>query len=374
MVVGNEPEPKRKTLAERAGEPRSIAAPTSRPVVKGTSLMNAARNTSFSSSVYSHTRTPSVSSRSTSNGSFSSSVGPGNRPKSAYGSRPQTSMAFAQSTTTRPTSLAMPRPATAMENHESEEDLPAQGKRKGMLPLLPIPSSFQSLQGSSTLQPRKLRAPHSMHSLRSLRSVDNMRDVSVSTAMSMLRIDEQLNPWIENQAISPTKTPTTPPLCHKPSIPASLRNLRTESAESALALSQALGDSLVAPNTPSQIPVLCKMEAPLATIATPSKTPKPSPQKISYLTKDSNIPAFTAWDVHGRLEDMEAMYSELKDKFSGTNIERNGLEEAVGLFKTRSKLCSVTYWEGSKLTLNQLPSSNSSGLNSRRQTGLCRLT
>jgi len=39
----NEPEPKRKTLAERAGEPRSIVAPTpsSRPVVKGTSLVGA---------------------------------------------------------------------------------------------------------------------------------------------------------------------------------------------------------------------------------------------------------------------------------------------------------------------------------------------
>jgi hypothetical protein len=38
---------------------------------------------------------------------------------------------------------------------------------------------------------------------------------------------------------------------------------------------------------------------------------------------------------------MEAMYSELKDKFSGTNMERNGLEEAVGLFKARSKLYCV---------------------------------
>lgn len=39
----NEPEPKRKTLAERAGEVRSIAAPTpsARPAVKGTSLVGA---------------------------------------------------------------------------------------------------------------------------------------------------------------------------------------------------------------------------------------------------------------------------------------------------------------------------------------------
>ena len=179
-----------------------------------------------------------------------------------------------------------------------------------------------------------------MHSLRSLSLVDNMRDVSVSTAMSMLRIDEeQRSP--EHQAISTTtKQPTSPSLRQKPSISTGSRNLRTDSAESALVLFQAPGDSLVAPKTPSQIPVLCKADAPPATPATPCKTPKTSPQKIPYLTKDSNIPAFIAWDVRGRLEDMEAMYSELKDKFSGTNIERNGLEEAVGLFKARSKpLC-----------------------------------
>jgi kinesin family protein C1 len=239
----------------------------------------------------------------------------------------------------------MPRPATSMESHSSEEDLPAQGKRKGMLPLPSISSSFQSSNGYSTLQLKKLRAPHSMHSLRSLHSTDNMRDVSVSTAMSMLRIDEEKRrASTEHQAISTTMKPLrTPSLRNKPSITTGLRNLRIDSTESALVLFQAPGDSLVAPKTPSQIPVLCKAEALPATPATPCKTPKTSPHKIPYLTKDSNIPAFTAWDVRGRLEDMEAMYSELKDKFSGTNIERNGLEEAVGLFKARSKLYSVLY-------------------------------
>ena len=277
-----------------------------------------------------------------SNGSFSSSVGPGNRPKSAYGSRPQTSMAFAKSTTTRPTSMVPPRPATAMENQSSDEDLPAQGKRQGMLPFPSLPSSFQSSRGWSTLQSRKLRAPKSMQPLESLRSLKSMRDVSVSTALSMLRIDEELpGPWKEHQAISTTMPPTSSKSCHKPSISTGVRNLRIDCAESALVLFQAPGDSLVAPKTPSQIPVLSKPETHPATPATPSKSVKISPQKTPYLTKDSNIPAFTAWDVRGRLEDMEAMYSELKDKFSGTNMERNGLEEAVALFKARSKPYSI---------------------------------
>lgn len=374
FFADNEPEPKRKTLAERAGEHRSIPAPISRPVVKGTSLAGVARNTSFSSSVSSHSRTPSVSSRNTSNGSFTSSVGPGIRPKSAYGSRPQTSMAFAQSTSTRPTSSAMARPATSMESHSEEEDLPSQGKRKGMPPHPELSSSFQSSsQGYSTLQPKKLRASKSIHTVRSPRSVGNMRDASVSTAMRMLYIgEEQPNPYKEHQAISPAmKPPTNSSLRHKPSISTGLRNLRIDSAESALVLFQECGDCSAAPKTPSQIPVPCKTLAPPATPVTPCKTPRTSPPKPQYLTKGSNIESFSAWDVRGRLEDMEAMYSELKEKFSGTNIERNGLEEAVGLFKARSRF-SLFNLPQRKLTETQLPNSNSSGPNSSPRIRLYR--
>ena len=44
ICADNEPEPKRKTLAQRAGEPNSIAAVSvsSRPTVKGTTLVGAA--------------------------------------------------------------------------------------------------------------------------------------------------------------------------------------------------------------------------------------------------------------------------------------------------------------------------------------------
>ena len=126
-----------------------------------------------------------------------------------------------------------------------------------------------------------------------------------------------------------------------PSFSTSLRDLRIDSGESALVLFQAPGDSLVAPKTPSQIPVLSKVEASNLSPVTPRKNPLLSPNKTPYLSKDSNITAFTAWDVRGRLEDMEAMYSELKDTLSGTSMERNGLEEAVAVYKARSKSSSI---------------------------------
>jgi hypothetical protein len=98
------------------------------------------RNPSFSSSV-SSSRTPSVSSRHTSNGSFSSSVGPGGRP--------QTSMSFNQSTSRRPASAApKSRPATAMDNHYNDP---------GMRPLNSFTSSFPYIQEKSGLQSKKSR-------------------------------------------------------------------------------------------------------------------------------------------------------------------------------------------------------------------------
>lgn len=90
--------------------------------------------------------------------------------------------------------------------------------------------------------------------------------------------------------------------------------------------------SLVAPRTPSRIPVPSKC---YAVDTTPCRKSKRSPERALYLTRDSNRDSYLAWDVRGRLEDMEAMYADMKDKMAGTNVERNGLEEALSLYKAR---------------------------------------
>ncbi|SLM37617.1 kinesin-like protein klpa [Lasallia pustulata] len=108
---------KRKTLAERAGEPPrpAPAPPSSRPVsaaVKATAIAGVSRNASFSSSVSS--RAPSVSSRNVSNSSFASSVGPSTRPPSAQSTRPQTSMAHGRSSVQAPKPTPA-RPASSLD-------------------------------------------------------------------------------------------------------------------------------------------------------------------------------------------------------------------------------------------------------------------
>jgi kinesin family member C1 len=215
--------------------------------------------------------------------------------------------------------------------------------------LTSIPSSLQSNQGYSTLPCKKSRALHLMHSLKTLHHVNGMRESSMrDAAMGMLHIGEEprQGQLKEHQAISnKLRPPSTPASSHKASICTSLRSLKMDGTENALVLFQAPGDSLVAPRTPSQIPVLSKSEAVTTTPATPSRPPRTCPPKAPFLSKDSNITGFTAWDVQGRIEDMELMYSELKDKFSGTNAERNSLEEAIGLYKARSRVTSRCCWK-----------------------------
>lgn len=281
----------------------------------GISVSSSYRNPSFTSSVSS--RSNSVSSRNTSNGSFSSSVGPGAR--AGYG-RPQTAMG-----TSRPFGQAKSRPATSMGMHAEEDNLEAHG---GMQLLPAFSSSIQSGFGSSRIQYAKPRVAPSCRP-------PMLRDVSLSTGLSKLRIDDTEPPTqVRNhQVISGAAGPFSTPIgAHKSSISAAMR------VENTLVLYKGAGESEYPPQTPSQIPVLRKQEAvTLTPIPSPCKTPKTSPQKTQFLTKNSNIHALD-WDLDGRVNKVEEMYQTLKDKLEGANDDRDGLQEAVGLYKGKGKV------------------------------------
>lgn len=156
--------------------------------------------------------------------------------------------------------------------------------------------------------------------------------------MTRLKLDgeDESRDFDEHQAISFAQRPRSKTTqSHKPSVSRGPR--RHNSSETALVLYEDSGDSLVAPKTPSQIPVLSKMEAWKDTPATPCKLLKQSPQKIPYLTKDSNVTAFIAWDVDDRLERMESMYSKLEGTITSTTFDKSGLEEALAAYKARSE-------------------------------------
>lgn len=285
---------KRKTLTERAGETNrpAPAPPSSRPInaaVRATSISGAQRQTSFSSSI-SSSRPPSVTSmRNVSNSSFASSLGPGSRPSSAQTHRPQTSMAKSRIKKPMPTPS---RASTALDIHPDTER--ALGvKRKGRTPF------------SSTLRqhPEEVMQPRTNGNYRPQLGCSSgwtskpdptraFRDVSLSTAFS----DLKLSP-------TPQATPKV-------------------AAEGSY--------------TPSHIPRCVPSVMLVSNAQSPSKSPQRPPKPLpQFLNRESNTSI--AWDTNGRLEDVEQMYSDVKEKIYDATTEINGLKEMISVYQSRSK-------------------------------------
>jgi kinesin family protein C1 len=226
-----------------------------------------------------------------------------------------------------------------MDDHMETGGGPADGKRKGMTPIS-TSSPIQFSPECDSLRYGKVHPENSKRNLRTLQEDKSFRNVSVSTALSKLRIDDSSygNETPNSSRISKLAAVGSVRVSNA-SARAAMRKSKVDNTSNTLVLFQTAERSLVTPSTPSQIPILSRAEAPRATPraipATPSRALKSSTTKTNFLTKDSNITNFSAWDVRGRLEDMEAMYFELKDSLTGTTMERNGLEEIVAKFKVK---------------------------------------
>ncbi|RFU26155.1 hypothetical protein B7463_g10193, partial [Scytalidium lignicola] len=324
---GGEPEPKRKTLAERAGEPKTaqIPQPSAKFGFKGTSLVNAGKalaanrgstNSSFSASVSS--RATSSHSRTTSVNNFSNSMGPSSR---GPGARPKTATGFSQSTI-----------VSGFPKSQQEVDMQLQERMKCTPPLtapnLSLPSKSPTSMSENMLYRR--------HSVQSLRS-NNLREVSVSTAMSKLQIGEQTssNQLPLDEASLALVQPI--PSGHlDPSMSGSPAGARGLFQQDISLRSNEWESISEVPKTPTHVPVLSKSKALCFTPSKCSRSHKSSAKKTFYLTKHSNIPAFEAWvDIDGRLGEITSMYENLKNTFEGSSAKHSGLEEAIELYKAR---------------------------------------
>ncbi len=103
----------------------------------------------------------------------------------------------------------------------------------------------------------------------------------------------------------------------------------------------------VCPKTPSKIPVA--VPDPFVTGATPApETPSRHPKSVlsgstadvslpAFLTKESNIKGFQAWDVDARMDEMESMYKKLQGTIESSNLASQGQEEMINHYKIRCK-------------------------------------
>lgn len=315
---------KRKTLAERAGEPvrHSAAPPSSRQVnshVRATSIAGVPREASFSSSTSTSTRPSSSASsmRNISASSYSSSVGSGSRPLSGQTYRPHSAMSYSK---VQKPGMALNRPTTTLESYEEEPG--AARKRKGMTPFFLNPQvSPQSIRppkirkACASQASRTLSCESRPYNATSIREASLKRGISLSNAFGSL------------------------------SLAGNLEHLRCRSP-----VQFAPETNVDVPRTPSHIPKLAPRITSPGEIQSPRKSPRKTPKALpKFLSKDSNT--LTAWDTDSRLEEVEMMCSQFKEKWDGATTESKSLKEMMAVYKIRSTLTQTeSFLSTTKLT------------------------
>jgi hypothetical protein len=100
------------------------------------------------------------------------------------------------------------------------------------------------------------------------------------------------------------------------------------------------------PNTTStdcfKTPVQCHKEMMQALektqeLCNSAYNPLQSPARTPFLTKDSNLRGFTAWDVDGRIQFIEQNFEQLKGMVNHATNDRQALVETLELYKSRGE-------------------------------------
>ncbi|KAL8685134.1 MAG: hypothetical protein Q9224_005947, partial [Gallowayella concinna] len=301
---------KRKTLADRAGEPRRAPqAPTiSASAIAGnkpSSWSGSYRQPSFSSSVASSRPSSVASSRNISGGSYTSTMSTTSRPPSAQAHRSQSAMAG--SSLRRPQST-QGRPASSLDAHATQ---PAVGRGQGQRTGCP-----------ESLEVGKTRGSHDTHT----RSVAEWASSNTATGSS-----RNFSPS-NDLSLEESRLPSTPKAIQK-------REISITTAMGNMSLSSDMPPPMlcsVDPATPSHIPKLI----PKATVTAPARSPSKSPKKASaatprYLNRNTNTVAGEDFNVDDRMERMENVMSEIESKFAGAETESKELKEIVAVYKAR---------------------------------------
>ncbi|KXG48470.1 uncharacterized protein PGRI_023400 [Penicillium griseofulvum] len=267
------------------------------------------RGNSYSSSTMSRPTAPVT--RST-NGSFSSTVGPGTRPASAM-SRYQPSF-----NGRRPVGASIPRAASALDTHMEDASPSVLGKRKGMLQFPLSPNRIPSCP--------------------------------VGTVSSGL--DEGWNGNGESATLSvsgkPVPSPNPSNLATIPVLPSTpFRNVSTVTTPKSPGHVQSSSSSI--------------FTAPTA----PSRTPSHSQRRVvnksshpAFLTKGSSIRSFDnitgpEWDQDSREKSMEGLMQTLLAQVNQQGQASSGLKETVDLYKARISELEKSRDEVKELNITQ---------------------
>lgn len=348
-----EPSAKRKTLADRAGEPyqpRHAPHPSDQlpnGAVAAT-VQAGPRNTSFSSSTSS--RLPSAHSRTTSASSYGRSVGSTTRPRSQYGqARPGTAMGHSRTNSYHAGTAT--RPATSQAQYPVEKAPPVEQGPTGIVttfiatpknePSIPVAKQRHRTPCEQNT-PRISSFVGKKHSQQRFSTpspppcpVKSIRDLSISTALDRMHLHQGSVKLGRQERKSEDKSHKTP--SHIP------RLIQTPNASFSASQQQDVNNALDGP-------FFCRPPSPPKS-PTKSQSRPGSPNKQIFLTKSSNLTAHievdancTPWsgqDFFNKLDGMEQMFEHFKAQMVGTNFERNQYKDMIDLMKNRSRKPTV---------------------------------
>ncbi|KAI4145211.1 MAG: hypothetical protein LQ341_002446 [Variospora aurantia] len=314
---------KRKTLAERGGEPhRKPQAPgvnrQANGSIKTTNLAGTMRQPSYSSSVASSRPSSVASSRIVSNGSYTSTFSTGSRPPSAQSYRHQSAMGASR--IQRPQSV-QGRSASSIEAHAIDQGSSAgRGKSSGRTPfsstLKQCPEKFEMIEGdaSNDTQPQRM-----LRWASSIPANHSERNASLSTSL-------------ESLSLSDSPSQFEPEHAQKREV-----SLSTAMASMSLVATEQGKDLYPSyPATPSQIPK--PMFRP--TVSTPIPSPTKSPKKSTshptkFMNRHTNEPFVEAFDPDDRLTNITNMMSDFQKTLVNSTSETNGLKETITFLKEK---------------------------------------
>lgn len=323
-----EPDAKRKTLRERAGEPYGsvlAAPPSSRPVNNVVKSIAANGSRGFSAST---SRVPSnKTSRHISANSFGGSVGPGSRVPSAngYGARPKSAYGHSRSKSHHQGA----RPATSMAQHE-EEDRP---EPKGVQPFL-ISTNPKESRDTFKVPKNSSRAPKSrVYSLnvppRRLPQLSTTRSISSpSSLLPTSPAPEEPADTDCDELLNGMGALTLGASTAKARYRGMGRGMTSGKDPDISLKSQAV--SLIPRATPNR-----QMAPPPSIPRTPARAPTPKTIITPFLNRFTNDRCPVLYD-DTRFADLEAKFTEFKEKIEVDISQQSNLKDTIKLYETRS--------------------------------------
>ncbi|KAF9872053.1 kinesin family protein [Colletotrichum karsti] len=298
--------------------------------IKGPSTLNRQKSTS------------AVSRYNSNNTNFSASVGPGRHERSKS-SLSNTRSAHAQSVSGGPrprTQNAMNRPRTAHSNRVEDDFDGPMAQQHGTAKQ----SQRLKFQGALDFSLNKTQPSNSAPQM------PCRREVSLSSRFGALSIkddtstdstqdeDQVVFSSQENSISSMTTAASTTQVADNVTMRGS-RRLAMKPPE--LSPKKRQASRMTEPVTPSPDSKRVRADmneledAILSIKASRSPARSPSPNKLMFLTKDSNLTQFAAWDVEGRLGELDSQFKKVQDSMNSMITDKELMDERVAMFKKR---------------------------------------